>query len=443
MSGPLTIVWDRPGVLTSSAGNVRRVTVDEALTDAEAAAAVVDAVKDVDVSSVVGVVPRDRGVWRSVDAPPIPEGELPGVAKLQFAAQVAAAADAYSIDFVSRRTDEGVHLAVVGVPTSIVGVFRAIAERLDVPLSAVRLSSGALADAAPPDVDAVVAAGDATVETVTLSAADGKRTLLDATARRHARGGAEAGEVAATEARRLQLSLSEGAVIGVFGRDVEDCVRIDGRSDPGEIAAAATAGDGRDWNFAAPRQPAAPRDVRRTALIGGLAAATALAVFFGWSLWAHASDLDEEAARLRDQIAASEDFLKAKGKLRGDARDIQRYLGDRPPVGRVIADVIEAMPERERLVFSELQTLPVSSGGVAAVKGTVYGVERQDIERLDAALAAIGYRPKATAISETDERPGYGYRRPLEFVVPRAASGPKAAAADNPEMPPGGSDADA
>ena len=408
MGKPLAIVWDRPHVVAACGGAVHRVEAAEALADAEAVAAVCEAVDQMGATSLVGVVPRDRAAWRAVDAPPMPEGELPHAARLQFASRLASSADTYAVDFVARPAEAGWHLLVVGVPAATVRLFEAVAERLGLPLEAVRLSSGCLADAAPDGCGAAVAAGPATVETVVLGPGG---DLLDATARRH-----DGDRSAALDAERRRLAMTlddQDARVAVFGTDPP------GESDPAAVSAlAAAAGGSADWNFAAPRQPAPPRDLRRTAIVGGVAAAVLLAGGVGFGVWSAARDLDDEIAGYRTKIADSEAFLDAKGSARGEAKAVEAYLKQRPPVARVLTDVMSAMPDRERLVFSELEL----RGGRTRprVEGVVFGRDRRAIEEFLTRLESLGYAPAPAAVSDAaDEgRPGYAARRPLSFPVP-------------------------
>ena len=438
MSHTLAIVWDRPHLLAvagSPSGGPQRVDmqgvckvdVEPELTDAEAAEKLLSEVRAAGLldgaSSLVAVVPRDRAAFRVVDAPPMPEGELPNVARLQFSTQLAAAAESYAVDFVPTKTDAGHRLAVVGVPNALVALMRSVAERAGVPLGGVYLSSGCLAALAPDDAAGLVVVGPSEAETLVL---DGGQ-VANSTGRRHDRGDSARDIVVDSELRKLRLSAGDGPVY-VLGPWVSDAdakshlpeVHSDLGVGPPSYAAVGAIADpasaGR-WNFAAPREPAPPVNHRKTLFIGAGVAAAALIGLFAFSLWEQVSDLDADIDRYRRQIADSEAFLKEKGDTRKRAKELSAYLDRRPPVDVVLRDVINAMPDRERLLFADFDVYRRSAGDVATVKGTVYGKDRRDLERFAGRLDESGYPATATAITAADDRPGFAVKQELELPV--------------------------
>ena len=420
MSSPLAIVWDRPNVVAFAGGDVRDLAVADELTDAEAMNAVCDALDGVAADELIGVVPRDRAAWRTVDVPLMPDAELPDVARLQFATRLSGAADAYAVDFVAVPSEDGLRLSVVGVPTATVTIFAAIAQRLSLTLAAVRLSSGCLADAAPQDAAAAIAVGPASVETVFFADGPDGRSVAGANARRHDRGVGGLGEIIAVERRRLALTIGDEANVAVIG---------DPSDTPASIAARAAAGPSSvaQWDFANPRRSAPPRDVRRTAIaaIALLLAASFLSVVF--VVRSKVSELDDETAVIREKIAASEDYLKAKGGLRSEAADVAAWSDARPDPAAVMGDLIAVLPDRRRLIFATFDLSATGRDARTMIRSTVFAVDRRDLERLAEDLERRGYSVQTSAISASDERPGYAWKRLLSFTVAE----------------PGGSDADA
>ncbi|MGC1273267.1 MAG: pilus assembly protein PilM [Planctomycetaceae bacterium] len=397
------------------------------------------------------VLPRSAAIFRKLTLPDLPDDELPDVVRMQAATKSPTPLDRLRLDFIPlpRRGEgrEALLATVAGktIDDALAAVRTAGLEPFSVGLS----PFGTAAKLAGNEPTLIVAVQEQTAEitlvrggSVLFSHAtdlpggepDEDRQWLTSEISRavvaadhlEAAGGIArivlVGPSNLLEPLAAPLEERYGGKAELIDAPAKIGMAVEGDGvDVAALAAAAgqlEAGGPPRLDFLNPRKRIEKPDRRRLHIglaVGGVVAA--LLAAYGVS-WMKQAELQDEIAMLNSQSGDLAQKIKLAQPTVDAMKAIDAWSVDQAETGELLAALDAALPGTERLYLTELDLEPAGRNDLGRINGKGAARSRFDVEALNDALAAKGYRVTPPAITTSARDPEYPHRFDLILTIP-------------------------
>lgn len=184
-------------------------------------------------------------------------------------------------------------------------------------------------------------------------------------------------------------------------------------------------------DFLHPRKPVVRPDRRKQWIQVGVGVAVLLlvAAYFGMRSWA--KSLDQTIAERQAQSQRMEETLKRGAPTLKALNELEDWEAQAVGVVPTFEQVTNALPAGERMYLDRLEFVSTSGSSVARVKASGVARARYDIELLNDRLARDGFDVLPHEISTQSKDSGYPYRALVELGV----TPPKETASPQPGKP--------
>jgi len=170
---------------------------------------------------------------------------------------------------------------------------------------------------------------------------------------------------------------------------------------------------GLPFDFLNPKQPAVPRDLRRIAILSGIAAAAVLLVAV---LGIRSMLVNRRAAVLASVTAEAVEAEKKRPvyrKLVQQAAVVEEWIRGERDWLEHYAYLTSVLPPGEEIYLSSLAV-----SGQNTIRLAVQARSGETLARMEKQLVAAGYEVKPIAITPGTDRFGYEFRSTVEVSVP-------------------------